>query len=411
MRSTTKRFVVLVSRRAATCSLMIMAALVSGAGLAHGQTPGVPPPTVVEEPSNAEIANSLVQWSAIVLAGFTLLVAVLTLGIAGAGVFGFREIRNARNSISETQREVQRQLEDAERIAERLERAAQSADARVEEIVRSAYAYNQGQEAYNGGNYQRAADFFRRASQLQPTSTAILYRLGRAYTNLDDSQRASIAFTRAVAIDNHSGEAYRGLALAARYVDPVAALDHARKATEVSPEDPKNWNCLGLLLRDTGEHQSAIDAHKRASGIEDGPITSFYLALLYTATRRPELAGEYIQHATRDIEQHEYYGRLKPLWAAVLRWSRAVFANNSADAAEWARKAASACQSGRRTHEVRGHMLFLLTSIGRSDEIGTLPDLIRLAEHHKVAEHDRNAATDVSAVPHQGRREPQGGGV
>lgn len=340
--------------------------------------------TVPSTPSDAQIADTIISWSGFVLVGFTLLVSVLTLGIAIAGVFGFREIRNARRSLDETQRSVAAQLRETEARASRIDEIVQSVDHRVEEIVRSAYGYNQGQEAYNGGNYNRAADFFSRASALQPTSTAIKYRLGRSYTNLDDAGKAEKEFRKALEVDSDCAEAHRGLALNRRYDDLAEAIEHAKLAIAADRDDPKNWNCLGLLLRDQGEPEQAIDAHNQAQRIEEGSITAFYLALLYVEMKRKELATEYMRLATRDLEQLEFYGRLKPLWTAVLRWAGATFDENQQEAVRWADLAASACNySERRLLEVRGHMVFLLGALGRRRDIENLPDQIRAVSNKR----------------------------
>jgi tetratricopeptide (TPR) repeat protein len=327
--------------------------------------------------SNSNTGSSF-EWTGLVVASLTLLVTILTLGTAVAALFGFSELRKARERAAATQKQMADRLREIEELASLWGKAVQDADARVEATVQSAYGFNQGQEAYSEGNYQRAVDCFRRASKLQPRSTSILCRLGRAYTNLGDPKMAESAFRSALQVDSSCDEAYRGLALADRYDDLDKALEHAQSAAKVGPNDLKNWNCLGLLLRDKGQIDEALKAHERARLIDGRQrITAFYLALLYAAKQRTELAGEYIINATKDLELDESYGRIKPLWAAVLHWARTVFNHDDELASDWAHRAAVSCQSVRRAHEVRGHMLFLLTALGRTGLFDTLPDALK----------------------------------
>jgi tetratricopeptide (TPR) repeat protein len=348
----------------------------------HSET-ATAPPQAPAQVSNSTNGTTIIEWSGFVIASFTLLITILTLGTAVAALYGFSELRRARDRATTAQKQMANRLTEIEDLADRWEKAVQDADTRVETIVQSAYGFNQGQEAYADGNYQRAVDCFRRANQLQSRSTAILYKLGRSYTNIGELERAESAFNAALEIEPSCAEAYRGIAIAYRYDDLPKALINAQAAVEADPEDLKNWNCLGLLLRDDGKNAEAITAHQHAYRLDETQrITAFYLALLYADTKRTASTGEFIHQATANLELDQHYGRIKPLWAAVLNWAHAVFDSNDEAAADWARKAAAGCQSGRRIHEVRGHMLFLLTALGRAGLIEQLPETLRSPVTH-----------------------------
>lgn len=320
----------------------------------------------------------IIEWSGVLIASLTFLVTILTLATAIVGFFGFSELRRARDRATATQKQMTDRLREIESLADRWENTIQEADNRLEVIVQSAYGFNQGQEAYAEANYQRAVDCFHRASQLQPRSTAILYKLGRSYTNTGELQKAEDAFYKVLQLDPACSEAYRGIAIAYRYDDLPKALINARLAVEVEEKDLKNWNCLGLLLRDEQNIEEAIAAHKRAYRLDETQrITSFYLALLYADAKRTATARDYLHEATVDLDRVEHFGRIKPLWAAVLKWAHAAFDGDNEEAGRWALEAAGACrQSQRRVHEVRGHMLFLLAALGRPD-LEQLPDTLR----------------------------------
>jgi len=342
-----------------------------------------PEPQDTSSASDDSSVSEVIEWSGIIIAAFTFLLTTLLLATGIFALFGFGELRRARDRAATLQEQMVKRLNEIESLANRWEVAVQEADSRVETIVQSAYGFNQGQEAYAAGNYQRAVDFFRRASQLQPRSTTILYKLGRAYTNLGDLTLATDTFNACLAVDPSCDEAYRGLALAYRYDVIDTALSNAASALEAGPTDLKNWNCFGLLLRDEGRLHESIEAHERARSLDESqPVTAFYLALLYAATGRLAQACELIHVATRNLESDEANGRIKQLWAAVLHWARSAFDHEDGASERWARIAADSCQSGRRVHEVRGHMLFLLTALGRTGLIDTLPEVLRSPPTH-----------------------------
>ena len=70
----------------------------------------------------------------------------------------------------------------------------------MQKFIEAAYYYSEGSKLYRNGDNQHAIEFYLRALKLQPTSLSILERLGRAYSNLNDTQNAVKYFKQALSL-------------------------------------------------------------------------------------------------------------------------------------------------------------------------------------------------------------------
>lgn len=357
----------------------------------------------------AEIAELIVTWSGVVLGGFALLMAILTVLFVGAGFFGIRELRSirktgadarreldaqkalARDVMSDTDRAVQAaedlsseatslldrartavdmtetQTEQVRQLSARLQLQIQDLDQRMNTMVEVSYLFNQGEEAYTEGQYDKAVEFLHRALQLQPKNARVRYRLGRALTNLGREEEAERELSTAMA-DGHGPEhGERGLAWLFRHADPARADEHAERAVSAAPRNAANWNCVGLLRRDQEDFDGARKAHQKAHDLEPNAITTpFYLALLAAQAGQLPRALQWSEEAITLLDG-ERRARITNIWATVIRWSDLVLRDELDDADRYATELAETCPSRRRAREVGEHMRFLLQSLGHTD--------------------------------------------
>ena len=264
----------------------------------------------------AEIAELVVTWSGVVLGGFALLMAILTVLFVGAGFFGVRELRSIRRTGADARRELDQQkaiaqdvtsntnraikaaedlseeanslldrartavdltetqTEQVRQLSSRLQTQIHDLDQRMNTLVEVSYLFNQGEDAYTEGQYDKAVEFLRRALQLQPRNARVRYRLGRALTNLGRDDEALIELTTAME-DGHGPEhGERGLAWLFRHSDPALADEHAERAVSAAPQNAANWNCVGLLRRDQEDYDGSRKAHQKAHDLEPNNITT-----------------------------------------------------------------------------------------------------------------------------------------
>ena len=244
----------------------------------------------------------------------------------------------------------------------RLEEQLQSMRTDFETLVQVAHLFHEGQAAYDRGEYSRAVAFFQDALALQPNNARILTRLGRCYTNLGNLPRAEHFLRLALEQDGDDMDVLRALAIARRFTDPDEALEFARTAAYTDSSDCENWNYLGLLLRDRGHYREALASHCEAEEVAPGdPLTLFYIATLHWALGEDGEAIARVVEARSNVERLERTRRIRPLWAAVVRWAAAYLADPVEESAILlAEQLAELSIYERNRAAVIRHMLFVL---------------------------------------------------
>ena len=368
-------------------------------------------PAPVPDDDIGELADLIVTWSGLVLAGFALLMSVLTILFVAAGFVGIRELRSIRETGQRARRELDEQKRVAGEILDEGNRAVEAAeslsveanqlldrartaaevteaqseqirqlnarlqgqisdlDQRVSTIVEVSYLFNQGEAAYRIGQYEKAIEFLQRALELDPRNTRVRWRLGRSLTNLGRDAEAVAELQTAIAGGLSRDRGERALAYLYRYTDPAAAQLHADRATEAGPDRAPNWNCLGLVRRDFGDYAGSRDAHLRAYELDPTLIsTPFYLALLAAQMQAFPQARERSTEAMNLLEEGERRAKIKNIWAAVIRWTDTVLRGSYDEADRHAAELTRTCPSARRAQEISDHMDFLLRAVSREQD-------------------------------------------
>ncbi len=112
--------------------------------------------------------------------------------------------------------------------------------------------------------------------------------------------RARTGCERALELGTTGGGAHRSLArIELREGNASAALDHARRATEASPEVESGWWLLGLAMSATGDRAGAEQSWRKALELEPS-YTPAILALEGSRTV-PELLQAELQDHHRDL--------------------------------------------------------------------------------------------------------------
>ncbi|MDR7321259.1 MULTISPECIES: tetratricopeptide repeat protein [Catenuloplanes] len=368
-------------------------------------------------PDPARFADLIVEWSGLVLAGFALLMTVMTIIFVAAGFLGIREVRSirairlrarleqevqrsiandvidrgnqavltgeqladvsqsllaeARRSVEHITDALQKVEEQAARVAEmeaRLQDSLADFDGRLSRQVEVNYLFARGEDSYNRSRYTRAIEFWKRAAEVDPQNGRVRYRMGRALTNIGDDKRALAHLEAAIerGIPEDLGE--RGLALFYRYSKPERAFRHALRATEINGESSEHWDLLGLLYRDSGDFVRSREAHGKAEAVGDEPVVPpFFLALLEAQANAIQRARGCSERAVQRLDRSDDGAPVRFLWASTIRWADAVL---RADYDRADRHAAELRDSGitaRRAHEVCDHMDFLLRALGREE--------------------------------------------
>ncbi len=101
----------------------------------------------------------------------------------------------------------------------------------------------QADAAERSGDNSNLLELLRRATAIDPSSVAVLNRLGNLYQDLNDKEQAAACYQRAVLADPQFAPAHQNLGvLCAAINEPLKALHHFEKAQQSSP------NAMNLLL-------------------------------------------------------------------------------------------------------------------------------------------------------------------
>jgi tetratricopeptide (TPR) repeat protein len=126
-----------------------------------------------------------------------------------------------------------------------------------------------GAQAWHDGDHGKAAEWWSRASSLDPKNAEIWYRLGTAEMKLDDPLDAITYFHRASGIspENH---VYR-TALAEAYIEKrwfaEASLELDALVAEF-PDSARLWTRLGFARNHGNMYEEAVEAYTRALELE-----------------------------------------------------------------------------------------------------------------------------------------------
>lgn len=343
-----------------------------------------------EANSSIQTANTVIQFSTYLFAFVTFLVFAL-------GFFGLSEYRKIRSRYNELDRSIRKQYEEIEGLKGQLkgeigatedqirsiqersiqaEKDLQALKSRIEQesqtTIEASHNFHIAIVAYINGRYEEAIEFFKTVATIQPRNTRCLCRIGRAYLYLGDVPHALEYFDKGLQIDPNNTEALRGIASTYRYEYPKKALEYAKLATEAGGLDCQSLDYLGLIFRDNGLFDEAIQAHRQALEIKSRAETQFFLSLLYQHKQDHDRAKRWIQSAYVDSKEEEILDRIRKadlqLLPKLIRCTQLLIVENNKDAALLvAKDISSNVYSERQVKSVLNHLRFLLQTFGEPD--------------------------------------------
>jgi Flp pilus assembly protein TadD/peroxiredoxin len=173
-----------------------------------------------------------------------------------------------------------------------------------------------GRELLDQGLEAAALVAFERAADARPTAST-LYRIGTLLVKTGETERAQVAFERALALDPELAEASNDLgALLAEGGDVDAAIERFRAALAATPEYPDALNNLGYALLLTGQDKEARALYEKALALQpDFPEALNNLGLLVGRGGDLDRAGQHFQDA---LALRDDYGEAANNLALVL---------------------------------------------------------------------------------------------
>jgi tetratricopeptide (TPR) repeat protein len=321
-------------------------------------------PTPSPAPAPASGSSSIVDVANLAIQISVALMTLMTVILAVAAFFGFREAHQARKR----DHELKAELEQTAQARTKLEQRLGSLEADLGSMVFVAHLFHEGQVAYSKGDYDRAASYYEESLARQPDNSEIQVRLARALVNKGQNGRADRILRIVTNKDPGNAEAWRALSTSRRFIDHDEAVRYIEKALEIDATSADNWNYLGLLLRDAGRYDEALAAYQEAQKlVPTDPIAMFFAALIYVKLQQKAAASHAMYEAYAQTEIKRKADRIRPIWADTIEWGyrRHLDTPQEEDAAlKIAKSLRDACVEPRNRQAVLGHMVFYVYASG-----------------------------------------------
>jgi tetratricopeptide (TPR) repeat protein/predicted ArsR family transcriptional regulator len=140
---------------------------------------------------------------------------------------------------------------------------------------------------------KEAESAYRHAISLDPKNPVAWNNLGNVLSNLACPEEAETAYRQAIEIDSKNAMAWYNLGnLLAELARPEEAEAAFRQAIKLDPKDAATWGSLGNLLDDLSRHEEAEAAYRQAIALDPKDAVAWYNlgVLLAGPLARPEEA-------------------------------------------------------------------------------------------------------------------------
>ncbi len=212
-------------------------------------------------------------------------------------------------------------------LAEWTQRKSLQQPDQAEELCREGFQFSVD------GQYAKALDFYRSATEKDPTNATAWYGLGFCYAGLNRQDRAVEAYQTAVRINPENAELrlYLGNVLSelSRYEE--AARSYAN-AARIDPERVEAYAGLAAALTELKRYPEAIENHRQVIRLRPGASLS-YFNLAVTLSRQEsweEAVGAYRRAVSLDPDDLAAYHNMGILLDRLQRVDEAVEAYRQA---------------------------------------------------------------------------------
>lgn len=333
--------------------------------------------TQSQQTSDNAIANDTITAAGVFAAVVGVILAVLTLAAAiatGVGIFEVNRIRQFRKQFDKRLEKLDK------RIEAELGHLDKRIDTESQKFIEAAFYFSEGSKFYRSGDNHHAIEFYLRALKLQPKNLSILERLGRAYSNLNDTDNAFKYFNEAIALNSKDETVLRSLSLLYRSMEPQKAIEYLKGIVQKNPKAFEAWDFLGLcyrdqlirnqeLIKDQTLIDEAIDAHESALVIKKRPETEFYLGiLLYFSPEGDKIRAKSLMlSAYNGTLQQEHDLRIRQVWKILMHAGVPIVNDDKVEALSVIESLKEYITTQRIYVGVESHLRFLLEGTGHSD--------------------------------------------
>jgi tetratricopeptide (TPR) repeat protein len=257
------------------------------------------------------------------------------------------------------------------------ERRAPGSDRRRDWIETS---IRRGLAAYQEGDLDAAASALDEVLPgLEAEMPELWERLGNAYFETSDFERALDVLERVVSAGRASAGTWERLAACARELErPAEELRYREAAVDQAPEDPSRWRELGLARRRAGKSPEAVTALREAVRLDGNDAAGTGIELgraLRDAGDLEAAAAAYRETLTRRPDRSDVWSDLASLYSELGRFAesdqavREAIRLRPANASAWHTIATNTLKQGERDTAQRAYRRMKELNPDFADEI------------------------------------------
>jgi tetratricopeptide (TPR) repeat protein len=158
------------------------------------------------------------------------------------------------------------------------------------------------------GQFEKAAEQFRQAVQLDPVNDQAYWHLAEAYQNLNQLDKAEDTFKRRISVRPNYWRGYSALGV---FYISQAEYDKAQamfeKAVSLRPSNYRDYSNLGAALLYEGKDEEATRAFEKSIAIRPSLLAYENLGVAYLRLRKFDQAARNTQEALK-LEEDDYEG-------------------------------------------------------------------------------------------------------
>jgi len=176
------------------------------------------------------------------------------------------------------------------------------------------------------GQYEKAAEQFQQAAQLEPTNDRAYRNLADAYQHLNQPDKAEETYKRAIAV---RPQYWRGYSFLGAFYGAQAEYDKSaamwRRATELDPDSYTAFNGLGATLLYLGKDDEATPAFEKSIALRPNYTAySNMAAALFRLRRYQQAAASFKEALALDDSNYQLWGNLADAYYYGGQTSQAV---------------------------------------------------------------------------------------
>jgi tetratricopeptide (TPR) repeat protein len=182
-----------------------------------------------------------------------------------------------------------------------------------------------GNQELQNGNYAAAIDQFQRALQLKPNDWYANNRIGHSLLKMKKFDEAIKFFSKSNSLNEKWGT-HQGLAFCySNKKDYTTALNHAKKAVELAPNEWQTHNCIGQVYYYSGAYDNALASFRKSNSIAEKAENYNYIGAIYIKNNQYLKSIENFEKAILfDSQNWSYYRNISGCFYMVEKYDEGI---------------------------------------------------------------------------------------